>query len=224
MVSATGWYEYLQFDLFRDLKVGLVHGKIKSAEKERVMDQFRSGALNVLAATTVIEVGVDVPNATVMVIEDANRFGLAQLHQLRGRVGRGAHEGSCYLITDERYNPQRSRGAALFQEDEPPDEADIGQRRMRILVESTDGFRIAEEDFSLRGVGIYFGTAQHGKSRLRIADLHRDRELLQEARQAAFNLVQADPLLQRPEHARLRERIEGMNLQYEIQEDYTSVA
>jgi ATP-dependent DNA helicase RecG len=168
----------------------------------------------------------------VMVIEDANRFGLAQLHQLRGRVGRGEHEGHCFLITEERYNPREPvESPLLFDEDvpagpkaDPQADTDSGRRRLAILEESSDGFRIAEEDFRIRGVGVYFGTAQHGRSRLRLADLHRDLPLVQEARDAAFALVSRDPELRLPEHALLRQRIQDMHIEYDIQEDYTAVA
>jgi len=224
--AAVSWHEYLQRELFPNHRVGLVHGKIRSDEKERVMDEFRRGELHVLTATSVIEVGVDIPNASVMVIEDANRFGLAQLHQLRGRVGRGAHESRCFLVTEERYNPAGASRESLPFGDAPPteDDADAAQRRMRILVESSDGFRIAEEDFRLRGIGVYFGTRQHGRSRLRIADLHHDMILVQEAREAAFDLVRRDPNLERQEHALIRERLTDLHIEYEIREDYTAVA
>ena len=139
------------------------------------MDAFRRGDLDVLVATTVIEVGVDVPNATVMVILDADRFGIAQLHQLRGRVGRGAHESECWLVTRqvEGSNP-----------------------RVEALVESTDGFYLAEVDLDLRGEGTLMDTAQKGRSDLKLASLRRDRELVQQARDVAFSLVDPDPLLE----------------------------
>ena len=223
--SATRWYEILRTQVLAGLRIGLVHGKLKGAEKESVMDQFRRGELDVLTATTVIEVGVDVPNATVMVIEDANRFGLAQLHQLRGRVGRGAHEGSCFLVTHEQYNPEGSTAGLLpLEPEQEVDEIGVSQRRMGVLLRETSGFRIAEEDFDLRGVGIYFGTAQHGASRLRIADLRRDFKILQEARKAAFDMIRQDPCLERPEHTPVRERLADLHIDYDIGEDYSSVA
>jgi ATP-dependent DNA helicase RecG len=140
------------------------------------MDSFRRGEVDVLVATTVIEVGVDVPNATVMVIVDADRFGIAQLHQLRGRVGRGAHESSCWLVTQQ-------------VEGENP--------RVQALVDSTDGFHLAEVDLDLRGEGTLMNTAQKGKNDLKLASLRRDRELVQLAREVAFELVDPDPLLER---------------------------
>ena len=136
------------------------------------MDLFRSGQLDVLAATTVIEVGVDVPNATVMVILDADRFGIAQLHQLRGRVGRGEHASRCWLVTQQ---------------------TDEGNRRVEALVASNDGFELAEVDLELRGEGTLMSTAQKGRSDLKLASLRRDRELVELAREAAFEIVDADP-------------------------------
>ena len=143
------------------------------------MELFRSGQLDVLVATTVIEVGVDVPNATVMVILDADRFGIAQLHQLRGRVGRGAHESQCWLVTGE------------------PEEGEEPSPRVAALVASTDGFELAEVDLDLRGEGTLMSSAQKGRSDLRLASLRRDRELVELAREAAFEIVDADPVLAR---------------------------
>ncbi len=150
-----------------ELRVGLLHGRLPSAEKEATMDRFRSGELDVLVATTVIEVGVDVPNATIMVILDADRFGIAQLHQLRGRVGRGSHESRCWLVTDQ--------GGA--------------NPRVDALVASTDGFELAEVDLELRGEGTLASTAQKGRSDLKLASLRRDRKLVALAREVAFELV-----------------------------------
>jgi ATP-dependent DNA helicase RecG len=144
-------------------------------EKEATMDAFRAGELDVLVATTVIEVGVDVPNATVMAILDADRFGIAQLHQLRGRVGRGAHESRCWLVT--RSDP----------------DADGSNPRVEALVATTDGFELAEVDLDLRGEGTLMSTSQKGRSDLRLASLRRDRPLVEQARRTAFELVDADP-------------------------------
>jgi ATP-dependent DNA helicase RecG len=144
-------------------------------EKESVMGDFRDGKLDVLVATTVIEVGVDVPAATVMVIEDADRFGMAQLHQLRGRVGRGKDASWCYLL-GEGSSPE-------------------GEKRLEALQESTDGFHLAEVDLDLRGEGTVLGTRQKGRSDLKLASLRRDRELVAQARQMAFDIVDADPML-----------------------------
>ena len=175
VASAQETFERLVHDELKGLSLGLLHGRLPASEKEAVMDAFRRGDLDVLVATTVIEVGVDVPNATVMVILDADRFGIAQLHQLRGRVGRGAHESECWLVTRqvEGSNP-----------------------RVEALVESTDGFYLAEVDLDLRGEGTLMDTAQKGRSDLKLASLRRDRELVQQARDVAFSLVDPDPLLE----------------------------
>ena len=157
------------------LRLGLLHGRMAPAEKEATMAAFRAGELDVLVATTVIEVGVDVPNATVMVILDADRFGIAQLHQLRGRVGRGAHESQCWLVTGE------------------PADGEDASPRVEALVATTDGFELAEVDLDLRGEGTLMSSAQKGRSDLRLASLRRDRELVRLARDAAFDIVDADP-------------------------------
>lgn len=172
--SATAEFERLSM-LMPGLRVGLIHGQLRSAEKEGVMAQFRSGEIDVLVSTTVIEVGIDVPNATVMVIEDADRFGLSQLHQLRGRVGRGEHPGRCLLIADPS--------------------TDEGEDRIKAMVSTTDGFRLAEEDLRIRGQGTVFGTRQSGVKDLRLADLLADYDLLVAARRDAFGLVDSDPEL-----------------------------
>lgn len=162
----------------------LLHGRMKSAEKEKVMKQFSDGEIQALICTTVVEVGVDVPNAVVMVIENAERFGLSQLHQLRGRVGRGKYESSCILITDNK------------------NEDCI--RRMKIISSTTDGFRISEEDLKMRGPGDFFGNAQHGLPPLKIADAFCSMELSDMARECAENLLSDDPALDKPEHHALK--------------------
>ncbi len=162
--------------IFPDLRVELLHGRMSTQEKEEVMSAFKAGEVNILVATTVIEVGVDVANATVMVIVHAERFGLSQLHQLRGRVGRGAGRSCCLLVA---YDP--------IGED--------GRRRLETMTESGDGFRIAEEDLAIRGPGEFFGTRQAGLPDLRVADLVRDREILETAKQEAFSLVDESPEL-----------------------------
>ena len=172
--SATAEYERLT-GVFPDLRVGLIHGQMRSGEKEEVMGRMRAGTVDVLVATTVIEVGIDIPNATVMVIEDADRFGLSQLHQLRGRVGRGGHPSHCFLIA-----------APTTPE---------GEARLEAMAATTDGFRLAEEDLRIRGQGTVFGARQAGMADLRIADILRDIEILIEARREAFDLVAADPEL-----------------------------
>ena len=183
LASAQETYERLSLGELRELRVALLHGRMPSAEKEAVMDRFRRHELDVLVATTVIEVGVDVPEATVMVVLDADRFGIAQLHQLRGRVGRGVHRSRCWLVTQTEPDP--ITGAI----DPNP--------RLQALVASTDGFELAEVDLDLRGEGTIMNTAQKGRSDLRIASLRRDRELVAQAREVAFELVDADPLLAR---------------------------
>ena len=188
--AVTTYAKDLQEKIFPDLRVGFVHGKLKSKEKEAVMAAFAAGELDVLVSTTVIEVGVDVPNASLMVVENAERFGLSQLHQLRGRVGRGKHQSYCVLI---------SGGAG-----------DTSRDRLRALEGTNDGFKIAEEDLRLRGPGDFFGKRQHGLPQLKVADFAADVALLKEAKQAAEQLVAADPGLNRPEHRRLRERVRQM--------------
>jgi len=176
VASAEETYRRLADGELQGLRLGLLHGRMPPAEKEATMDEFRAGQLDVLVATTVIEVGVDVANATVMVILDADRFGIAQLHQLRGRVGRGVAASQCWLLTS---------GAI---EDGPGP-------RVEALVASTDGFELAEVDLDLRGEGTLMSSAQKGRSDLRLASLRRDRELVKLARDAAFDIVDADPVL-----------------------------
>ncbi|KKM11915.1 hypothetical protein SY88_06875 [Clostridiales bacterium PH28_bin88] len=171
--------EQLAKDVLAGYQVGLVHGKLKTVEKEAVMESFRRGALQVLVATTVVEVGVDVPNASVMVIEGAERFGLAQLHQLRGRVGRGRHKSYCLLLGSPKTLEAR--------------------QRMEVISKIYDGFRIAEEDLKIRGPGDLFGTRQHGLPELKVADLVRDAGVLELARREAAALLAADPYLERSE-------------------------
>jgi ATP-dependent DNA helicase RecG len=171
VASAEQTYERLAAQELKGLRVGLLHGRLTPGDKDRTMESFRAGDLDVLVATTVIEVGVDVPNATVMVILDADRFGIAQLHQLRGRVGRGQHASTCWLVTAS---------------DDP-------NPRVDALVATTDGFELAEVDLELRGEGTLMSTSQKGRSDLKLASLRRDRELVELARAAAFELVDADP-------------------------------
>lgn len=194
--AAEQMAEHLQNDVFPDLRVGLLHGRMKPAEKEAVMDAFRAGELQILVSTTVIEVGVDVPNAAAIVIEDADRFGLAQLHQLRGRVGRSEHQSYCVLIA----NPK----------------SEEGQRRMEIMTRTNNGFLIAEEDLRIRGPGEIYGTRQSGMPSFRVADLVKDMRLLEVARQEAFHLLESDPDLSRPEHTALREAVERFRNRFAI--------
>lgn len=174
--AVTEYAKMLQEQVFPELKVGYVHGRMKAKEKETVMAAFAAGEVHILVSTTVVEVGVDVPNATVMVVEDADRFGLSQLHQLRGRVGRGQHKSYCILISDNRNEETR--------------------QRLQVMTKTTDGFKIAEEDLRLRGPGDFFGQRQHGLPALKVADLSCDMALLQEARAAAETLMEQDPALQ----------------------------
>jgi ATP-dependent DNA helicase RecG len=177
--SATAEFERLSTEVLPDLRLGLLHGQMKAAEKEEVMNRFRTRDLDVLVATTVIEVGVDVPNASVMVIENAGRFGIAQLHQLRGRVGRGAAQSYCFLL-----------------EAITGDELTDVEERLGAMVRTTDGFELAEVDLELRGSGSILGARQKGKSDLKLASLKRaDRELVAEARRTAIQIVDADPKL-----------------------------
>jgi ATP-dependent DNA helicase RecG len=185
--AAEELYYRLSTQVYPDLRVGLLHGQMKSKEKDLVMEQFRAHELDILVSTTVIEVGVDVPNASVMVVEDANRFGLSQLHQLRGRVGRGAHQSYCILLSDAK--------------------AEDAQARMDIMSYTNDGFKIAEEDLKLRGPGQIIGTKQSGNADFKIADLIQDGKMLEVARQAALALIKLDPHLTRPEHQLLLQRV-----------------
>jgi len=171
--AATAMADHLQAEVFPEYKVALLHGRLKSDEKDRVMAAFARGDVHVLVSTTVVEVGVDVPNATVMVVEHAERFGLSQLHQLRGRVGRGEHSSTCVL---------------LYQH--PISEA--GRARLDALVETTDGFVIAERDLEQRGPGDFFGTRQSGLPTLRVGDLLRDHALMEEARREAVTFLDSD--------------------------------
>ena len=186
--AATTSAAHLQREIFPDLRVGLLHGRMRPADKERVMAEFRSGTCHVLVSTIVVEVGIDVPNATIMVVEHAERFGLAQLHQLRGRIGRGAKPA--YFLLFARPTSDEAR------------------RRLRIICATSDGFRIAEEDLRLRGPGEFFGTRQHGLPELRIADIIRDYRLLRLARRDAFEMAARDPELSAPEHAVIAARLE----------------
>jgi ATP-dependent DNA helicase RecG len=169
---------------FKAFRLGLLHGRQDEEVKARVMSEFRAGAIDLLVCTSVVEVGVDVPNATLLVVEHAERFGLSQLHQLRGRVSRGETAGECYLFAD-------------------PASAEARERLM-ILTRTTDGFRLAEEDLKLRGLGQFFGAKQHGLGELRLGNLIHDADLLSQARRDAFAVVLADAGLHKPENAPLR--------------------
>lgn len=183
--AAIAEREHLQKDIFTEFDVGLLHGQLDRREKQQIMENFRRKKIDILVSTVVIEVGVDVPNATIMVIEHADRFGLAQLHQLRGRIGRGDKQSYCLLFADAG--------------------TDQAQQRLDIMTRINNGFDIAEQDLRLRGPGEFIGTSQHGMPELKIADLLRDLDLLRLARRDAFALAKADPDLRLPEHAILRQ-------------------
>jgi ATP-dependent DNA helicase RecG len=185
--SATAEHERLSA-IMPELRVGLIHGQLRPADKEAVMAGFRAGEVDVLVSTTVIEVGIDVPNATVMVIEDADRFGLSQLHQLRGRVGRGSHPGRCLLIADPA--------------------TEDGEARLLAMKSTNDGFRLAEEDMRIRGQGTVFGARQSGMADLRVADILRDADLLAAARTEAFRMVDHDPAL--VEHPDIADEVKAL--------------
>ena len=188
--AVKSYYEDIAKALLPDRRVGLMHGKLKPKEKAAVMDDFKAGRLDALVSTTVIEVGVDVPNATVMVIENAERYGLSALHQLRGRVGRGAAESWCFLVSDNT--------------------AESVQKRLKFLCSTSDGFAVAQFDLETRGPGDFFGSRQHGLPTLQIADLMNDTRTLHAAQAEAAALLAADPLLESPEHSLLAAQVEQM--------------
>jgi ATP-dependent DNA helicase RecG len=182
--AATAEVERLARSTLHGYRIGLLHGRMRPADKASVMKEFRTGDIHVLVSTTVIEVGVDVPGATVMVIQHAERYGLSQLHQLRGRIGRGSKKSYCLLFSENA--------------------GGTSNQRLAILCETADGFRIAEEDLRLRGPGALLGTQQHGIPAFKVADLIADFDLLDQARDDAADIVRADAELRRPEHAKLR--------------------
>jgi len=187
--SAVSTFNRLAQDVFPDLRLGLLHGSLKATAKDEVMDRFLSGEIQILVSTTVIEVGVDNPNATLMIVENAERFGLAQLHQLRGRIGRGAHQSICILMSDS--------------------EDDKARERLRTLCHAADGFTVAEKDLELRGPGDFFGTRQHGLPALRLANLYSDRDLLKEVQNCLETLFTRDPLLEQPENQNIRQTLQA---------------
>lgn len=187
--SASGLFEELQVR-FNHLNLALLHGGMKQAEKDDAMDNFNKGLIDILISTVVIEVGINVPNATVMLIENAERFGLAQLHQLRGRVGRGSEQSYCVLVTEEKTKEAKERA--------------------EIMVSSNDGFYIAEKDLALRGPGEFFGTRQHGVPELKIADLTKHIKILNKVRNEAVDILEKDPFLSEKEHLNFKEKIEEM--------------
>jgi ATP-dependent DNA helicase RecG len=191
--AATQMAKRLQADVFPGQRVGLLHGQMKPAQKEATMQAFARGDLGLLVSTVIVEVGLDVPNATMMVIEHPERFGLAQLHQLRGRIGRGRHAAWCAVVSDTAEEPAR--------------------QRLEAFIGTTNGFELAERDLTLRGPGQLLGRRQHGWFRFRVADLGRDRLLLEEARQEAEALLARDPALRDAGLAPARARLERLRRQ-----------
>ena len=187
MQSVTHYCEELKAGPFRNYTIGMLHGRMKPAEKDRIMADFSAGHTQILVSTTVVEVGVDVPNATIMLIENAERYGLSQLHQLRGRVGRGREKSTCILVSDAQN--------------------DQALRRLHVFTSTQSGFVIADEDLRLRGPGDFFGHKQHGLPALRIAQLGEDTDLLRLAQLEAGRLVREDADLSMPEHRTLRAQV-----------------
>ncbi|HPM42384.1 MAG TPA: helicase-related protein, partial [Candidatus Omnitrophota bacterium] len=193
--NATQMFGRISADIFPAFKAGLLHGKMSSEEKEKVMKDFKKGKIKVLVSTIVIEVGIDVPNATIMLIENAERFGLSQLHQLRGRIGRGEHESYCLLMADPK--------------------TDEAKERLKAIEGTLDGFQIAEADLNIRGPGEFFGTRQHGLPEIRFGNILKDFDIMEMARKEAFQVVARDPDLQEDHHrllhaalmSRFKERI-----------------
>ena len=185
--SVEKLYELYSQEIFPQYKVAYIHGKMKPKEKDEIMGKFKSGAIDILISTTVIEVGVDVPNSNIMVVENAERFGLAQLHQLRGRVGRGEYKSYCILKFEGK--------------------SDNIRKRMKVMTETNDGFIISEKDLELRGSGDFFGTMQHGLPEFKIANLFEDIEMLKKVQVVAYKILEADPKLEKEENKLLKELI-----------------
>ena len=188
--AVKSYAQHLQDEVFPDLRLALLHGKMRPKEKDAVMAAFAAGDIDVLVSTTVVEVVVDVPNAALIIVENAELFGLRHLHQLRGRVGRGKHQSYCVLITNSH--------------------AQEAMTRLKTLASTTDGFKISEEDLKLRGPGDFFGSRQHGLPQLALADLSGDMRLLQQAQQSARQLLQQDPTLSQPENRPVLDRVRQM--------------
>lgn len=200
ITSATETEEEIKNEFFPDLRVGLLHGKMKASEKESIMNDFKNHKIDILVSTTVIEVGVNVPNSTLMIIENAERFGLAQLHQLRGRVGRGKHQSYCVLIYDSK--------------------SEVCRKRMEIMENTNDGFKISEKDLEIRGPGEFFGTMQHGVPELKIANLFKHMKILKVVQKEARIMIGEDPNLELKEHRGLKKEIE-LKFKNKIEEDIT---
>jgi ATP-dependent DNA helicase RecG len=181
---------FLRAKVFPERRIALMTSKLKAAEKREVMSGFRAGEIDILVSTTVVEVGVDVPNATVMVIEDADRFGLSQLHQLRGRVGRGSRNGEVFLVSGSSN--------------------EVARQRLALMERCDDGFKLAEQDLELRREGDVLGSRQHGLATLKLVNVIRDAKLIQIAHDEAVSLLERDPVLEAPEHAHLASEIEAL--------------
>jgi ATP-dependent DNA helicase RecG len=190
VLSGVEYEEYLRERVVKGYKTGLLHGKMNSKQKEEVMTSFKNGDIDILVSTTVIEVGVDVPNANIMIIENAERFGLSQLHQLRGRVGRGEHKSYCILVTDG--------------------DSEETRQRMSTMVSTNDGFVVSQKDLELRGCGEFFGTRQHGLPELKVANLFTDMEILKIAQSDCMKLLENDPLLESEDIRFIRNRIQKL--------------
>ena len=190
LASAIQFYNELSKGEFKDYKLGLLTGKMKPDEKNKIMSEFSNGNIDLLISTTVIEVGVDVPNAVIMVIENADRFGLSQLHQLRGRVGRGQHKSTCILISDS--------------------DNEISKKRLKIMCDTTDGFKIADEDLKLRGPGDFFGSRQHGLPDFKIANILSDMKILRSTQKLAKRILKDDKNLEKPENQGLKQAVMQM--------------
>ncbi len=186
--AAEDMYEHLKADIFKGINVALIHGRMKTDEKDKIMDDFRKGRYDILVATTVIEVGVDVPNVTVMVVEHAERYGLAQLHQLRGRIGRGKFSSYCILIGEAK--------------------TDNSSERLSVMMETDDGFKISEKDLDIRGPGEFLGTRQSGLPELKFGNIVKDFSIMEEAREEAFKLINEDPRLEDPRNRNIKKLVE----------------
>jgi ATP-dependent DNA helicase RecG len=207
--AATVHFEHLQNDVFPELRLGLLHGRMASEEKDGVMQRFKNREIDILVATTVIEVGIDVPNASIMVIENAERFGLSQLHQLRGRVGRGSEQSYCILLSKKWIAVKANRMTTdPAKWHDALDQQRLAERRLATMVHTHDGFKIAEVDLQLRGPGDFFGTRQSGMPEFKVADLLTDTQLLDAARRDAFAIIEHDPTLTLPDHRVLARHLE----------------
>ncbi|MEP7233799.1 MAG: helicase-related protein, partial [Ignavibacteriota bacterium] len=201
--TAVHSYEIFKDKIFPDLKVGLIHGKLKSDEKQTVMAAFRNREIDILVSTSVIEVGIDVANATLMIIGNAERFGLAQLHQLRGRVGRGGKESECILIPSDKLTPDPQKSLTS----EAIEERTSALERLHVLERTTDGFEIARADLAFRGAGDFLGTQQSGVLKLKIADLVIDQALLEQAGKDVDEILKSDPQLRAKENVNTRQML-----------------